>query len=128
MFDGTGLFIEHFEGTTIEPVNDGIANQHLDITADGVTDGIRPGPGGSDYAIACFVLFFDGIDLRRVDIGEIDDEGRAGDELALDGQRTNSGAAKIGEIVELHAPPLGGPTGAATHHGFVKLYGRLTTW
>ena len=52
MFDGTSLFIDHFEGAAIEAVNNGIADQHLDIAADGVTDGIRPGPGGSDYTVS----------------------------------------------------------------------------
>jgi hypothetical protein len=123
MFDGTGLFIDHFEDATIESVNDGITDQHLDIAADGVTDGIRPSPGGSYYTIWRVVLLFDGVELRCVDIGEINDEGGTRNEFALDGQRTDSGAAKISEIVELYAAPLRGPTGAPSHDGFIELYG-----
>lgn len=63
--------------------------------------------------------------LGRVNIGEIDDEGSACDEFALD-RKCNSGrAAEIGEIVKVDAYPMGCPTGTFAHNGFVELNRRF---
>lgn len=125
VFHGLCLLIDDFQEPTIELVNNGTVDEKLDIAADGVTDSVGPGPGGANntLAITGIVIIIVRVNLRSVDVGEVDDESRPRDEFALYRERADRCESEIGLVIEFDAAPLGGPTGATAHNGFVEFDG-----
>ena len=125
MFHRSRLFIQDFQDPTIKSVHDLITDEKLDFAADGVTDAVGPCPRGTykTLSFGWIVITIDCFRLWCENIREIYDEGRPCDEFALDGKCTYGGEAEVGFVVKLYATPLGGPTGAAAHDGFVELDG-----
>jgi len=117
VFNRRGEFAQDLQGSAVKLVNDLVADQHLDIAAEDVADTVGPGPRGTDD----IRIRRSGRNLGCVQVREVHHECGARDEFSLDGERDDGGLAEIGEIVKLHAPPLGGPACAAAHDGLVEL-------